>query len=60
MRIIFYGIFFYLLYLLLRYIISKIVNTYKYKSVKKEPGTKSHYSKKDLKNIEDAEYEELK
>lgn len=60
MRIIFYGILFYLLYLLLRYIISKIANSYKYKPVKKEKGAKSFYSKKDLKNIEDAEFEELK
>jgi hypothetical protein len=60
MRIIFYGILFYLVYLLLKVIFSKIVNKYKYKPVNKEQRPKSFYSKKDLKNIEDAEFEELK
>jgi hypothetical protein len=36
------------------------VNKYKYKPVNKEQRPKSFYSKKDLKNIEDAEFEELK
>jgi predicted membrane protein len=60
MRIIFYAILFYLVFLLLKVIFGKLVNTYKYKPVNKEQRPKSVYTKKDLKNIEDAEFEELK
>ncbi|RPI17654.1 MAG: hypothetical protein EHM58_08300 [Ignavibacteriae bacterium] len=61
MRYIFYAIFFYLLYLLLRFFFSKLINIYRYKGKpQNEKKSGRFYRKKDLNNIEEADFEEIK
>jgi hypothetical protein len=61
MRYIFYAILFYLIYLLLKVFFGRLINIYRYKGKPRtDQPSRKFYRKKDLNNIEDAEYEEIK
>ena len=59
-RFIIYGILIYLIYLGLKTLLSKIQGFKKIFGNSRQNSKTNRYSKKDINNIEDAEYEEIK